>query len=45
MQKRKKGGGHKPMEKVVAVLNGDQVYVEELIRENARLAVQHEADR
>lgn len=33
------------MEKVVAVLNGDQVYVEELIRENARLAVQHEADR
>ena len=33
------------MEKVVAVLNGDQVYLEELIRENARLAVQHEADR
>ena len=33
------------MEKVVAVLNGNQVYVEELIRDNARLTVQHEADR
>lgn len=27
------------------LLNGDQVYTEELIRENARLTVQHEVDR
>lgn len=27
------------------ILNGDQIYTEELIRENARLTVQHEADR
>lgn len=26
------------------ILNGDQIYTEELIRENARLTVQHEAD-
>lgn len=26
------------------ILNGDQVYTEELIRENARLTIQHEAD-
>lgn len=26
------------------ILNGDQIYMEELIRENARLTVQHEAD-
>lgn len=29
----------------VAVLNGDQVYLDELIRENARLTVLREADR
>ncbi len=27
------------------LLNGDQIYLDELIRENARLTVQHEADR
>lgn len=27
------------------ILNGDQVYMEELIRENARLTVQVEAER
>lgn len=27
------------------ILNGDQIYVEELIRENAGLTVQHEVDR
>lgn len=27
------------------ILNGDQVYCDELIRENARLTIQHEADR
>ncbi len=32
------------MSNPVAILNGDQVYLEELIRENARLTVQHEAD-
>ena len=26
------------------ILNGDQIYMEELVRENARLTVQHEAD-
>ena len=26
------------------ILNGDQIYTEELIRENARLTIQHEAD-
>lgn len=33
------------MSNPIAILNGDQVYLDELIRENARLAVQHEADR
>ncbi len=32
------------MSNPVAILNGDQVYLEELIRENARLTVQHRAD-
>ena len=32
------------MSNPVAVLNGDQIYLDELIRENARLAIQHEAD-
>ena len=32
------------MSNPVAVLNGDQIYLDELIRENARLTVQHEAD-
>jgi len=32
------------MSNPMAILNGDQVYLEELIRENARLTVQHEAD-
>lgn len=27
------------------LLNGDQIYLDALIRENARLTVQHEADR
>ena len=27
------------------MLNGDQVFVDELIRENARLTIQHEADQ
>ena len=26
------------------ILNGDQIFCDELIRENARLTVQHEAD-
>jgi len=29
----------------VVILNGDQVYLDELIRENARLTIQREADR
>ena len=33
------------MSNSTAILNGDQVYMDELIRENARLTVQHEADR
>lgn len=33
------------MDSPIAVLNGDQVYMEELIRENARLAVQVEGER
>lgn len=32
------------MNNPAAILNGDQVYLDELIRENARLTVQHEAD-
>ena len=32
------------MNNPAAILNGDQVYLEELIRENARLTVQHRAD-
>ena len=32
------------MSNPIAILNGDQVYLDELIRENARLTVQHEAD-
>ena len=32
------------MSNPIAMLNGDQVYLDELIRENARLTVQHEAD-
>lgn len=32
------------MSNPVAILNGDQIYLDELIRENARLAIQHEAD-
>lgn len=28
-----------------AILNGDQIYLEELIRENARLTIRHEADK
>ena len=32
------------MSNPVAVLNGDQIYLDELIRENARLTIQHEAD-
>ena len=28
----------------IAILNGDQIYLDELIRENARLTIQHEAD-
>ena len=27
------------------MLNGDQIYIDELIRENARLTIQHEADK
>lgn len=27
------------------ILNGDQIYIDELIRENARLTIQREADR
>lgn len=27
------------------ILNGDQIFCDELIRENARLTVQHEADK
>lgn len=27
------------------MLNGDQIYIDELIRENARLTIQHEADQ
>lgn len=33
------------MMNVAVILNGDQVYVEELIRENARLTIQVEAER
>lgn len=33
------------MSNPIAILNGDQVYLDELIRENARLTVQHEADQ
>ncbi len=33
------------MSSPIAILNGDQVYLDELIRENARLTVQHEADQ
>ena len=32
------------MSNPVAILNGDQIYLDELIRENARLTIQHEAD-
>ena len=33
------------MSNPTVILNGDQIYCDELIRENARLIVQHEADR
>ena len=33
------------MSNPVAVLNGDQIYLDELIRENARLTIEHEADQ
>lgn len=33
------------MSNPAVILNGDQIYLEELIRENARLTVQHEADQ
>lgn len=33
------------MNSPIAILNGDQVYMEELIRENARLTVQVEGER
>lgn len=32
------------MSNPTVILNGDQIYCDELIRENARLTVQHEAD-
>ena len=32
------------MSNPVAILNGDQIYLDELIRENARLTLQHRAD-
>ena len=32
------------MSNPVAILNGDQIYLDELIRENARLTIQHKAD-
>lgn len=32
------------MSNPAVVLNGDQIYLDELVRENARLTVQHEAD-
>lgn len=32
------------MSNPIAILNGDQIYLDELIRENARLTIQHEAD-
>lgn len=32
------------MSNPAAILNGDQIYLDELIRENARLTIQHEAD-
>lgn len=33
------------MSNPVVILNGDQVYLEELVRENARLTIQVEAER
>lgn len=33
------------MNSPIAVLNGDQIYLDELVRENARLTVQVEAER
>ena len=33
------------MNNPIAILNGDQIYCDELIRENARLTVQHEVDQ
>ena len=33
------------MSNPTVILNGDQVYCDELIRENARLTIQHEAER
>lgn len=33
------------MNNPTVILNGDQIYCDELIRENARLTVQHEVDR
>lgn len=33
------------MNNPIVILNGDQVYCDELIRENARLTIQHEVDR
>ena len=33
------------MNNPTVILNGDQVYCDELIRENARLTIQHEVDQ
>lgn len=33
------------MNNQTVILNGDQIYLEELVRENARLTIQHEVDR
>ena len=41
----KQGKGEWQMSNPTVILNGDQVYCDELIRENARLTIQHEADR
>lgn len=33
------------MSNPTVILNGDQIYLDELIRENARLTIQHEVDQ
>ena len=33
------------MNNPTVILNGDQIFCDELIRENARLTIQHEADK